>query len=217
MPVIPAPFGRYRRAFCALLLILTVAFVVAPALTAQSAAEPRVAAQAEAGHEGGAGGPEEGGGWGKAIAKTLNFLVLAGVLVYYLKTPLVDHLRTRGETIRRGLTDAAALKSSAEGQLAEVRGRLSALPAELNTLRQRGQQELADERVRLAEATAREKQRLIDRTHREIELQFRIARRQLLEHSAEAAMRLARARIEREITPEDQTRLIDTYASGVRA
>ena len=30
-------------------------------------------------------------------------------------------------------------------------------------------------------------------------------------------MRLARARIEHDITPEDQTRLIDTYASEVRA
>ena len=128
-----------------------------------------------------------------------------------------DYLRTRGETIRRGLTDAAALKASAEAQLAQVRVRLSALPAELDALRRRGQDELADERVRLADATAREKQRLIDRTHREIDLQFRIARRQLLEHSADVAMRLARARIERDITPEDQTRLIDTYASEVRA
>jgi F-type H+-transporting ATPase subunit b len=217
MPAIPAPFGRYRRAFCALLLILTVWFGLLPGVTARAAAEPQVAAQAEAGHEGGAGEPEAEGGWGKTIAKTLNFLVLVGVLVYYLKTPIADYLRTRGETIRRDLTDAAALTSSAEGQLAEVRQRLSGLPAELDALRRRGETELADERARLAEATAREKQRLVDRTHREIELQSRIARRQLLEHSAEAAMRLARARIEREITPEDQTRLIDTYASGVRA
>ena len=215
--MIAAPFGRYRRAFPALLLILTVGFGVLPALTGSAAAEPRVAPQAEGGHEGGAGEAEAEGGWGKTVAKTLNFAALAGLLAYFLKTPIVDYLRTRGETIRRGLTDAAALKASAEAQLAKVRVRLSALPAELEALRRRGQDELADERVRLADVTAREKQRVIDRTHREIDLQVRVARRLLLEHSAEAAMRLARARIEHDITPEDQTRLIDTYASEVRA
>jgi F0F1-type ATP synthase membrane subunit b/b' len=211
----PALFGRYRRAFYALLLIASVGFCVQPALTASAAAEPRVAPQAEVGHEGGTETAE--GGWGKTLAKTVNFAALAGLLAYFLKTPFVDYLRTRGDTIRRGLTDAAALKSSAEANLVEVRGRLSALPAELDALRRRGLDELADERVRLAEATAREKQRIIDRTHREIDLQVRIARRRLLEYSAETAMRLARARIERDITPDDQTRLIDTYASEVRA
>jgi F0F1-type ATP synthase membrane subunit b/b' len=215
--VISALFGRYRRAFYALLLIASVGFCVQPALTASAAAEPRVAQQAEIGHESGTRETEAGGGWGKTLAKTVNFAALAGLLAYFLKTPFVDYLRTRGETIRRGLTDAAALKLSAEAQLSAVRGRLSALPAELDALRRRGQDELADERVRLAEATASEKQRIIDRTHREIDLQFRIARRRLLEYSAETAMRLARARIERDITPEDQTRLIDTYASEVRA
>ncbi len=214
--MIQAPFGRYRRAFCALLLILTLGLGVLPALTGSAAAAARVAAQAETAHEGGSG-EAEGGGWGSTVAKTVNFAALAAILAYFLKTPIADYLRTRSEAIRRGLMDAAALKSSAEVQLAEVRARLSALPAEVDALRRRGQDELAGERVRLAEATARERQRLVDRTHREIDLQFRIARRQLLEHSAEVAMRLARTRIEREITPEDQTRLIDTYASGVRA
>jgi len=213
----PSLFGRYRRACCALLLILGVGFGVLPALAASAAAEPRVAPQAETGQHAAGEAADAEGGWGKTLAKTANFAALAGLLAYFLKGPFVDYLRTRGETIRRGLTEAASLKASAEVQLADVRARLSALPAELDALHRRGQDELADERVRLADATAREKQRVTDRTHREIDLQFRIARRQLLEHSAEAAMRLARARIERDITPDDQTRLIDTYASEVRA
>jgi F0F1-type ATP synthase membrane subunit b/b' len=215
--VIPAPIARYRRTFCALLLVLAWGFGVLPVLTVSAAASPSVAPQADTGHESRSGEAEAEGGWGRTVAKTVNFAALAGLLGYFLRTPFVDYLRRRGETIRRDLTDAAVLKSAAETQLAEVRARLSALPAELDALRRRGQEELADERVRLADATAREKQRVIDRTHREIDLRFRIARRQLLEHSAEAAMRLARARIERDITPEDQTRLIDTYASEVRA
>jgi F0F1-type ATP synthase membrane subunit b/b' len=69
----------------------------------------------------------------------------------------------------------------------------------------------------MAEATTRQKQQMLDRTRREIDLQFRIAHRRLLEHTAHLAMRLARVRIERDITPADQTRLIDRYASEIRA
>jgi F-type H+-transporting ATPase subunit b len=210
--------GRSGRAFCALVLLLTLGFGASPwFLGLPSAAEPRVAQDAEKGHDSAAGEAQESGGWGATFAKALNFIVLAGALGYLLRTPAVGYLRTREETIRRGLTEAAALKSSSEAQLAQVRTRLSALPAELEALRRRGDEELAGERARLAEATAREKQRLIDRTRREIDLQFRIARRQLLEHSAELAIRLARTRIERVITAEDQTRLIDQYAAEVRA
>ena len=86
--MIPALFGRYRRAFCAFLLILTVGFGVLPALRGSAAAEPRVAPQAESGHEGGTREAEAEGGWGKTLAKTLNFAALAGVLAYFLNLTL---------------------------------------------------------------------------------------------------------------------------------
>ena len=73
------------------------------------------------------------------------------------------------------------------------------------------------ERVRLTDATARERQNVLDRTRREIDLQFRVAHRALVEHTADLSMRLARTRIERDITPDDQRRLIDRYATEVRA
>jgi F0F1-type ATP synthase membrane subunit b/b' len=84
-------------------------------------------------------------------------------------------------------------------------------------MKRRGEEELADEKVRLAEATAHERQRLIDQTHREIELQSRLARRDLVSHSVELSISLARTRIQKDITADDQARLIDRYASGVRA
>ena len=91
------------------------------------------------------------------------------------------------------------------------------LPGELADMKRRGEEELAAEKVRLAEATAHERQRLIDQTHREIELQSRLARRDLVQHSVDVSMSIARTRIEKAITPDDQARLIDRYASGVRA
>jgi F0F1-type ATP synthase membrane subunit b/b' len=69
----------------------------------------------------------------------------------------------------------------------------------------------------MKDATARERELLLDRTRKEIDLQFRLARRALKTHTADLAMRLARTRIEQAITSEDQTRLIERYSAGVGA
>ena len=66
-------------------------------------------------------------------------------------------------------------------------------------------------------ATAAEREKLLDRTRREIDLQFRVARRELVEHTADLAMALARTRITETSTPDDQARLIERYAAEVRS
>ena len=156
-------------------------------------------------------------GWAPTIAKIINFAILAAIIVYYGRGPIGEYLRTRSTTIRKDLVDSKTLRANAEQQLAGVRQRLSVLPGELAEMKRRGEEELAAEKVRLAEATAHERQRLVDQMRREIELQSRLARRELVQHSVELSMGIARARIEKDITPADQARLIDRYASGVRA
>ncbi len=155
-------------------------------------------------------------GWAPTIAKLINFAILAAVVVYFARGPLGDYLRTRSTTIRKDLVDSKALRADAEQQLAGVRQRLSLLPGELAEMKRRGEEELAAEKVRLAEATAHERRRLIDQTRREIELQSRLARRDLVQHSVELSMALARTRIQKDITSDDQARLIDRYATEVR-
>jgi F-type H+-transporting ATPase subunit b len=216
--VTPAIPERYRRALFAILVVVvmvTPGLLVPAQAGAPRAAETRFAQDAP--HAPGeSDDAHDSGGWDSTIAKGINFLALAGLLAYFLKAPIAGYLRNRHETIRKGLTDAAALRASAEQQLTDVRARLTALPAEIDGLRRRGREELAGERVRMAEATAREKQRVLERTRREIDLQFRVARRRLLEHAAELSIARARARITRDITSEDQARLIERYAAEVR-
>jgi F-type H+-transporting ATPase subunit b len=197
---------------CAALIGLAGSFatraVAASSNAAASIAQHEAGAKAES---------SEGGehGWAGTIAKAVNFALLVGVLVYFLRSPIATHLRTRSETIRKDLVDAANLSKDAERQLSDVRSQLAALPAELALLRQRGEEELAGERARMQAATARVREQLLERTRRDIDIQFRQARRALVEHTADLAVGLARKRIERDITPEDQARLVDRYAAGV--
>lgn len=154
--------------------------------------------------------------WKMLLGRIVNFAVLVAVLVYFLRSPFASYLRGRGAAIRKDISDAAAVRTTAEKQLADVRSRLAALPAELETLRRRGEQELADERARMKEATDREREHLLERTRRDIDIQSRLARKALLEDAATLAVTRTRERIERDITPADQARLIERYAGDVR-
>jgi F-type H+-transporting ATPase subunit b len=154
--------------------------------------------------------------WAPTIARIFNFAVLAGGVYYFLGGAVREYFATRSANIRKDLTDAKALRSTAEEQLAAVRARLAKLPGELAELKARGEAELADEKVRLASATAAERERVQEQARREIDLSSRLARRDLMAHSIDLSMKLARQRIERDITADDQARLIDTYKPEVR-
>jgi len=155
-------------------------------------------------------------GWLPLIAKIVNFGLLAGILAYYLKTPIQTHLASRATQIRHDLVTAAELRATAEAQLAEIDSKLKALPGELEALRVQGAQDVRDERVRIEQTAATERQRLLDQTRRDIDMRLRIARRQLLELAAQLSVDVAKKRIATTITAEDQLRLVDQYATQLR-
>ncbi|HXW06550.1 MAG TPA: hypothetical protein VD833_15040 [Vicinamibacterales bacterium] len=149
-------------------------------------------------------------------ARLLNFGILAGVLVYFLKSPIAAYLASRSQQIRQDLVTAAEMRTAAAAQLGDIEQRLKSLPAELQALTAQGEEDVRAERERIARAAGAERERLLDQTRREIDMRLRIAKRELIEHAADLAVRVARERIERTITPEDQLRLVDQYASQLR-
>lgn len=149
----------------------------------------------------------------QTIAKLANFAILAGVLVYFLKSPIAAYLASRATQIRQDLVTAAETRATASAQLAEIARKLQTLPAELEALKAQGAQDVLAEQARIAQAAAVERERLIEQTRREIAARLRLARRELTEHAAELAIDVAGKRITRSITPDDQLRLVDRYTS----
>src|SRR5579864_6413683 len=49
---------------------------------------------------------EAGSGWGATIAKTVNFAILVGVLVYFLRSPVAAYLTARIAKVREDLVTA---------------------------------------------------------------------------------------------------------------
>ncbi|MGE3276019.1 MAG: hypothetical protein AB7O67_12965 [Vicinamibacterales bacterium] len=210
-----------RKLLAPLALVVTLA-AVAPAYAQEHApaAGETLAAQ-PAGEHGdaeaaGEHGDAEHGMLAGLLWPTANFLVLLGVLYYVLKTPLATHLVDRHQTIRKELVEAAAVREKATADLAEIDRRLAALPAELDALRTRGADEIAAEEQRIAALAASERERLVEQTRREIELQVRIAKRELVEHAADLSVQLATERLQSGLTPDDQARLVTRYLDQVQ-
>jgi F-type H+-transporting ATPase subunit b len=145
-----------------------------------------------------------------------NFIVLFGGLWWLMRQPFANYLRDRHSSIRKDLVDAANVKAAAAAQLAEIDRKLQALPGEIDALRTRGAEEIAAEEQRIASVAASERERLLEQTRREIELQLRLAKRELVEHTANLAVQLAGNRLQHEITPADQDRLVDRYLNKVQ-
>lgn len=161
------------------------------------------------------GGHEEG--WLPLVARLVNFAILVGLLAYFLRSPIASYLRGRAERIRGDLVQAAETRRAAEVQLAAIDERMKQLPAELETLRERGVAEIAAEEARIRAAAEADRDRLLEQMRRAIDMQVRLARRTLLEEVAALATGVARERITRTITPDDQMRLIDRYTRQVAA
>jgi F-type H+-transporting ATPase subunit b len=199
-----------------LLVPARVAVACAPAAAAINAQQPQAPDAASREQERAAGAAAEehrGSGWLAVIAKIVNFAILAFILAYFLRTPIAEYLASRSTQIREDLVTAAATREAARRQLADIDSKLQALPAELEALKARGADEIAAERVRIEQAAEAERQRLLDQARRDIDARLRLARRELLEHAANLAVRVAEQRIRVTITPEDQTHLVDRYVA----
>jgi F-type H+-transporting ATPase subunit b len=185
---------------CALALVLGAGVRVMAAQPERAAA---VAGEAQ--------GEQRGNEVVDLIARLVNFGILAGALVYLLKSPIAAYLASRSDEIRRDLVTAAETRRSAAAQIEEIDRRMQALPAELDALREQGAREITAEEARIRAAAAAERERLLEQARREIDLHVKVAERELVNHAATLAVGVATERIKRSMTDDDQRRLIDRY------
>ena len=189
----------------------TALFAISSLLLSTAAFAQEHAPEAAEHHDESIGGMILGMGWPVA-----NFIIFIGILYYFLNQPLRDYLATRGSAIRKDLVEAAELRAAATAQLETIEQKLKALPGELDKLRARGAEEIKAEDARIAAQAAADRDRLLEQTRREIDLQLRLAKKEILEHAANLSVQLAAERIKKEVTPADQERLVDRYLSQVK-
>jgi F-type H+-transporting ATPase subunit b len=137
-----------------------------------------------------------------------NFVILAGIAGYFIYRKGGAFFAGRTAEIRRGLTEAARIKTEAEVRYAEVERRLAGLGAQVESLRQQAHEESGAEGERLRRETERELKKIQAQTEQEISMAVKAARQELRAYSAELAVGLAAGKIRARLTPEADGALV---------
>lgn len=150
-----------------------------------------------------------GGGVHPAIAKAVNLALFAGVLYYLLRKPVRGFFEARLAEVRKMLERAAREKDEATQKMAELDARLNRLDADIAGIRAQAERESIAERERIKVETQRELEKVRATAVREIDAARQIALADLKEFTASKSVELAEQIIRRELTPDDDRKLIE--------
>ena len=148
------------------------------------------------------------GGLHPAIPKAINLIFFIGVMYYLLRKPVREFFVTRLAEVRAMLERAAKVKAEAEAKMNELNARLSRLDTELAEIRNQAEREAQTERARLEAEAKADAEKLRVTAQREIESAKQAALVQLREFTANKSVELAEQLIRRELTPQDDAKLL---------
>ncbi len=147
--------------------------------------------------------------------RAMNFAALLGILIYFLKKPIVDGLRGRREGIKEEFDSLEAQRSESEAQYQEYAGRLSGLDAELQEMIAKAvaQGEVEKERI-IAEANEAAEQ-IKRQAEMAVVNAIAEAKVNLKNEAAEQAAVMAEELIKKNLTADDQDNLVGAYLAKV--
>jgi F-type H+-transporting ATPase subunit b len=161
-----------------------------------------VSAAAESGH------PSEAGADRETLWKVANFVVLAGLIGYFIKKKAGGFFASRTEEIRRGLEESARLVKDAEARYAEMDERLANIGVEIESLRKQARHEFDAESARVRAEIERDLKNVRAQAEQEINSAVKVAGKELRAYAAGVAVDLAATRIRARLTPDAENALV---------
>lgn len=146
---------------------------------------------------------------------TFNFLLLVGLLVYLLRTPVRDFLNTRAATIRKELEESDRLRREAEERNRAIEAKLVHFEEELAAMKADGAADAEREALLLAERAERDAAHIKETAERAIREETRAARNTLRRDAVELAVKLAEENLRSQLGPTDQQRLAQEFLASI--
>lgn len=142
-----------------------------------------------------------------SIMPWVNFILFVGILVYFLREPLLDFLGDRSEKIRQALEKIARQKEEVQTRLADYQRRLERAADEIEKLKAEFQREGELEKKNLVQRAQTYAEKIRQDAKRIAEQELRKARHLLRQKAFLLSVELAQKKIEQAINSADQTRL----------
>ena len=157
------------------------------------------------------------GDLGNAIFTLLIFLLVLVVLARFAWNPLLKALQNREKYIRESLESARRDREESERRLREYEARIAKAHEEAMAIVEEGRRDAESVKRRIEEEARKSADALIERARREIGIARDSALKDLYEQSAQLAITMAGSVLRRQISPEDQERLIGDALSELQS
>ncbi len=144
-----------------------------------------------------------------------NFVVLVALLGYMVKKGAGPYLKSRGETIQRGMTEAASAKRAADERVAEMERRIAKLGEEIDRMRTQMRHEMAAEGERIRQETEHHIRRISAQAEQEIESLTKTAVRKLKSYSAELALKSAEEQLKSRVDRSVENNLVSSFIADL--
>lgn len=149
------------------------------------------------------------------IWRTMNFVVLAGVLVFLMKKPLAKGLAARRQGIKDQLDDLERQKAEAQQKLSEYQQKLNQLDKEVEKIVAEYVKDGEAAKAKIIEEAKSAAEKLQAQAKKNIENEFEKARQQLRAELVNEAVAIAETVIKDNINQDDQKHIIDEYLTKV--
>jgi len=148
--------------------------------------------------------------------KIANFVILAGLIGYFIGKNAGPFFAARSAGIRKDMDESLRQSKEAEASAADVDRRLAHLEADIAALRSEGEKEIQAETERMSRHTAEEIAKIQAHAEREIASAGKAARMELKRYSAELAVSLAEQKVRARMTPETQDALVQGFVQDLK-
>ena len=148
--------------------------------------------------------------------KWANFLILAGVLGYFIGKHAGPFFAARSAGIRKDMEDSLRQRQEADAKAADVDRRLANLEQEIAALRAQGEGEAKAETERMARQTEAEIAKIQAHAEQEIVSAGKAARMALRRYSADLAMGLAEQKVRARMTPDTEDALVEGFVRNLK-
>jgi F-type H+-transporting ATPase subunit b len=162
------------------------------------------------------GASEHGGfNWQFVMEHAVNLIILLGVLVYFLKTPVKNFLVERRGSISHEIDTAQKTIGEAKTKYEEYAKKLQAIESEINALKETLRKQGETERAELLKQAESASETIRKEARETIALQTERARREIQTEVVNLALGNAEALIKQSLQDADKERFIQEFTKNI--
>ena len=167
---------------------------------------PLAAAYASGGD---AAGAEEGPNWVNFFWRSVNFLVLAGILYWFLAKKAKEFFTGRREGIRTALAEAATAREAAEKKFQEYSAKLDRATEEIEQIGEMIKSQGLSEKARIVQDARKAAEKMKEDTRLRMEQEFNEASQRLRVEAVRLSTQMAEELLRKQIRAADHEAMVN--------